>query len=354
MIRRLRIRDFQSLQEIDLELGPLTVIVGESNSGKSAVRRALAGMARNDPSGGRIRSGASSTRVEVQVDDTEVSWAKGEGKNEYTLTADGKTTVFDKPGANVPDPVAAVLRLDPDLHLATQFDPPYLLTESPSKAAKELGGLTNITTLYEATREAERQRRDANRQAKTTTELAEDAEEELAAYAGLAAESEALRLAGELLTSAHAAVAAQQAAESAAHNARLCHTTWTTQQARLTEVGNIGPAEEAIARAQDRAGTARVLTAAAAEARRLDEQVQNPLLGLPVPDIDVEAVVETCATARAWSVNVHEARRLRDQIAGHIATMQDCDEAIVAAEASLSEIDTCPTCGQVIHEGALT
>ena len=41
MITKLAVRGFQSLQNISLELGNITVIVGHSDSGKSALLRAL-------------------------------------------------------------------------------------------------------------------------------------------------------------------------------------------------------------------------------------------------------------------------------------------------------------------------
>jgi predicted ATPase len=41
MIKRIKIRDFKSIREIDLELDPVTVLVGRSGTGKSNVVQAI-------------------------------------------------------------------------------------------------------------------------------------------------------------------------------------------------------------------------------------------------------------------------------------------------------------------------
>ena len=41
MIRRIKIRDFKSIRELDLELDPVTVLVGRSGTGKSNVVQAI-------------------------------------------------------------------------------------------------------------------------------------------------------------------------------------------------------------------------------------------------------------------------------------------------------------------------
>jgi predicted ATPase len=37
MIKRIKIRDFKSIREVDLELDPVTVLVGRSGTGKSNI-----------------------------------------------------------------------------------------------------------------------------------------------------------------------------------------------------------------------------------------------------------------------------------------------------------------------------
>ena len=41
MIKRIKIRDFKSIREVELELGPVTVLVGRSGTGKSILVQAI-------------------------------------------------------------------------------------------------------------------------------------------------------------------------------------------------------------------------------------------------------------------------------------------------------------------------
>ena len=41
MIKRIKIRDFKSIREVELELGPVTVLVGRSGMGKSNLVQAI-------------------------------------------------------------------------------------------------------------------------------------------------------------------------------------------------------------------------------------------------------------------------------------------------------------------------
>lgn len=166
MISQIRIEDFQSIEKVDLDCGPITVIHGESDTGKSAIVRALYALAFNRYPSGHVRDGAKKSYVSVVVDDAVVAAEKGDGANGYRLTSpdtDLKQVEWDKVGTDVPAEVSAVLgwrnielddgsRFTPNFHL--QFDAPFLLTESPSRRAKLLGTLTNVATLYAAVKEA--------------------------------------------------------------------------------------------------------------------------------------------------------------------------------------------------------
>lgn len=180
MIKHLTIRDFQSIEKLDIECGPITVIHGESDTGKSAVVRALYALAFNDYPKGHVRDGASVSQVVVGLDDgTEIGAVKGATENSYRMHAtdiEPGAASWDKVGKDVPAEVASalgwrILELDdgskftPSFGL--QFDPPFLLTDSPSRRAKVLGSLTNVATLYAAIKEANTWERRAKTRADT-------------------------------------------------------------------------------------------------------------------------------------------------------------------------------------------
>lgn len=183
MITKLGILNFQSIEQLAVECGPITVFVGESDSGKSAVVRALYAAAFNDYPSDHVRTGSSHSTVVVATEAGSVMAEKGAKVNRYQVSLrkmthqDPEQKRFDRAGRDVPEAVAEFLQwrsveLDDGTKFAPsisrQFDGPFLVGESPLKVAKILGSLTNISVLFAAIREGTLQ----ERRAKQTAEQA--------------------------------------------------------------------------------------------------------------------------------------------------------------------------------------
>jgi len=166
MLDHIRVSGFQSLRDVDIDLGRFTVIVGESGCGKSAFIRSLLKMSRNDAvsgtSGGadwsHLPPAASNAVVTLDIDGHTVQWIKGKD-NCYVV--DGEK--LSKGGKGCPDEVQDSLKMRElgfggtdkyHLNFAQQFDMPFLLDDSGSKVAKILGEITNVNILYAANRQA--------------------------------------------------------------------------------------------------------------------------------------------------------------------------------------------------------
>lgn len=168
-IERLEVTNFQSLAKADIELGPFTVIVGPSNSGKSALLRALKAVVRNVNSPSAVRVGKNVFTATIFFDGTSVSIERGKSQSTYRVTPDaGVEQVYTKAGRTVPDDIQSVLALPlpdgtPDIVFSSQIDPPFLLAETGSVAAKILGDLTNVSRLHAASKEANRRRLEAEK-----------------------------------------------------------------------------------------------------------------------------------------------------------------------------------------------
>ena len=171
-LTKLTVENFQSLEKIELDLAPFTVVEGSSNSGKSAVLRALKAVVRNVHSPSAVRVGAKQFTAQIGLDnDVAVAIERGPSQSTYrVLLPDGEEAVFTKAGRTVPEEVQKVLGLPspegPDLAFSSQIDPPFLLAETGSTAAKMLGDLTNVSRLHAAAREANRRRLDASKEHK--------------------------------------------------------------------------------------------------------------------------------------------------------------------------------------------
>ena len=173
LITRVVLKNFQSHKVTDLELGNLTTFTGGSNSGKSAVLRAIAGLLRNDSVGDFVTHGETALSVKMFfADGHAVEWVKGGGENAYYITTpDGDIQEFSKVGADVPVEVADILRLTPilmesgekvHLNLHPQLDSPFLVADTPGYVAKVFGELTSVSKLYAAVAEGNRVSRSKN------------------------------------------------------------------------------------------------------------------------------------------------------------------------------------------------
>jgi energy-coupling factor transporter ATP-binding protein EcfA2 len=148
LLNRVHISHFQSLRDVDLELQPVTVVIGESDLGKSALIRALISLFRNRPGSSFITFGERLCVVEGDLEDHVVQWRKG---SENAFVLDG--VLYDKVGQGVPEDLTQLYNLS-DASVAEQFDRPYLVFDTGATVSGVLGDLTNISLLYDAVRAA--------------------------------------------------------------------------------------------------------------------------------------------------------------------------------------------------------
>ena len=128
MIKKLDIHNFQSHQKTSLEFHHgVNTIIGSSDSGKSAIIRALNWVINNRPTGDSIiQYGQESAKVSITLDPGQVI-ARGKSKatNYYTISSGTeKKQEFKAIKTDVPDEVGKVLKYN-ELNLQYQMDAPY-------------------------------------------------------------------------------------------------------------------------------------------------------------------------------------------------------------------------------------
>lgn len=194
MINSVHVKDFQSIKDESVTLGKresgggLTLIVGPSSTGKSAMLRATKTLTTNGPSI-PVRVGQSKTRIEAGYDDdSSVAVERGKSLSTYWLNGEA----YQKAGTSVPKDVENFLGLYKDAHFAFQFDPPYLLGAAGSVVTQTLGEVTNAHVLTEAVREGIRRKSEANTIAKTRRTDVLEAKERLEEHRGLPARIKAV------------------------------------------------------------------------------------------------------------------------------------------------------------------
>lgn len=167
----LRIRNFQSLHNVSLDLLPFTVIVGPSSSGKSALTRAIRTLVSNRRGTEWITHGERTASITATTDRGTITLTRSRSTassdNAYTITpADdpNASRTYSKLGGDTPEDVSRFLGLSagsssvPPVNFAGQFDKPFLLDESAAEVARTLGALTNVSVIFDGARESNRQK----------------------------------------------------------------------------------------------------------------------------------------------------------------------------------------------------
>lgn len=160
--RHLLIENFQSHARTELDFVPgLNVLVGPSDSGKSAILRALRWVLFNTPRGTEfIREGAEQCRVVLTLENgTEIERIRGRKKalNRYILRrTDGSEEVLEGLGVG-PHPIIVETHgihpfadQDAYVQVGTQLEPPFLLSESGSSKAKWIGRISGAHWIDQA------------------------------------------------------------------------------------------------------------------------------------------------------------------------------------------------------------
>ena len=161
MIRKLTIRNFQNHADTELDFAPgINVIVGSSDSGKSAIVRALEWVRTNRPLGTSfLRHGMDdedmcSVAVECVDRKTKIKVERRRGKNanEYRVDKDSMKAI----GSDVPQQVTDTLRID-DLNIQHQLSPHFLILESPGVVGKTINAACHLEEMDECVAEGKRQ-----------------------------------------------------------------------------------------------------------------------------------------------------------------------------------------------------
>lgn len=142
MLSKLIIRNFQKHRKLAIVFGNVTTIIGATDSGKSAIVRALRWALLNQPRGDYFkRDGAKECSVSLSFDDHKLTRKKG-SENVYKLD-DQEYKAF---GNNVPDTIQDLLRVN-DLNFQQQHDPSFWLSLSSAEVAKELNAIINMELM---------------------------------------------------------------------------------------------------------------------------------------------------------------------------------------------------------------
>jgi exonuclease SbcC len=139
LIKSLKLINFQSHKESQINFGEgLTVILGQTDQGKSSIIRALKWVLYNEPRGTDfITAGCRLCRVVLEMEDGSIIIRERDGqRNRYILTQDGEEQIFEGFGNSVPLEIIRAhgipkIYIDRDttsaVNLAEQLEAPFLI-----------------------------------------------------------------------------------------------------------------------------------------------------------------------------------------------------------------------------------
>lgn len=184
MFRTLELKNFQSHKKTMLEFVPgVNAIVGTSDSGKSAIIRAINLIVNNRPSGIEYLNNSMDKKdsciVSLKMDECSVVREKNNrtGKNQINryILDDNELKAM---GVGIPDEVQAKLNMS-ELNTQYQMDAPFLISETPGEVARVLNRVVNLDIIDKSLSRAESQKRSINSQIKLLSEQLENREDDL-------------------------------------------------------------------------------------------------------------------------------------------------------------------------------
>ncbi len=344
-LTHVRIRDFQSIAEADFEPGPLTVIVGDNDAGKTAIMRAIRAACFNETGSANIRRGQEQTDVLLEfADDIAVRWRKQRGGGaEYRLWHGDDYVDFSKLGAAVPSEVRDALRVveievAKDFRITPQFHPQeeyYFLIDRPEgQAARALAKMTKLDIVVEAQQAIRVDVRRAKAELKATEDNITQYTSDLKVYEGLAEDIEACdkaeHLVGDVATLAETLDDMRAAwdalvdirAEKAAARRVPSAEAISTLKATYNETREMVVAWREYVQARD----------------RLAALPEPPLFVLPALREDYDTLVAMRAAYQAHYIANAKAIDIEDELAA-------LDERTSADRKKLAAIKVCPECG---------
>ena len=163
---KIRVKNYQSVKDISMEIDGFTVLVGRSNSGKTALLRAISGSIYNDSVIGKVRTGEDYTTVSVETDNVSWVWEKGKGKNDYEVTTPEGSETHSRVGFNVPQSIvdAGFKEVKVDgvkIRPQTSFwhDPIFLLNEKGKVITELISSATRLDVINLAQRKCSKELR---------------------------------------------------------------------------------------------------------------------------------------------------------------------------------------------------
>jgi exonuclease SbcC len=173
MLQQLTLCNFQKHIAYTIDFDPhVTVIVGDSDSGKTTLLRALRWIMLNQPVGANFaHRGSTAVSAEAVVDGEYIIRVRSKEKNAYIHEGE-KFVAFG--AGKVPDAISAFLRVS-EVNFQRQLEGSFWLLDSPSQVAQELNAIVDLSVIDQALTLAAAEVREAKTEAQAATKRRDEA-----------------------------------------------------------------------------------------------------------------------------------------------------------------------------------
>jgi len=186
---KVKVRNFQSIEDQTIEIEGLTVVTGPSNRGKSALIRALSAVFLGRPGDDHVRHGKKETGVRVEGEGFQIIWRraiKPTPKRPSILKVNGALhTRFGRDHDALTKEVGVcyveTTRGKTTPQIARQHDSPFLVMDSEAEAAELLKMMARADQVGRAQEKAGKDRRTATSLQKVREQDYKDAVEDFVA-----------------------------------------------------------------------------------------------------------------------------------------------------------------------------
>lgn len=350
---RVVVENFQSIASADVPLGPLTIIVGDNDAGKSALLRAIRAACFNETGTGNIRRGESKMLVQLDLFDgidlsgSVVRWRKKrEGGATYDLSHDGGLNYehFSKLGAAVPPEVARALNIAeievdktltilPQVHQQGEFA--FLIDRSEGQAARALAKMTKLDVVVEAQGLIRGDLKRVRADAKATADLVADLERQEKEFDGLDAEVKMLENVSDFI-----GLAESEQRRIASMRAGL--TKYIEARQTCEDIGDL-PDEKAVAALTKDFNW---LLAARRAERAYDDAAAVDIGDLP----DIYPAVQALTRIVLGRNSLREYEQAVVAVTDAHEEMRENDERYMALVMEWNALDVCSACGQPLEK----
>ena len=377
-IVRVKIENFQSHTDSDFTLTQgVNIIVGSSDSGKSAILRAINFVLHNLPARGTtfVRRGEKEAKVTLWFEDgTIVSRVKGPSTNAVFVTLpDGTHTPYENFGIDLPQEVIKALGNPPidkyhgPISYADQMAPLFLVHLSPTDLPRCISQLIGTSDYEIAIKALTSNARSLEKQFKENQDRVTKADEQLAQYDDLDERIEAFNLAKATSEEVETISKDLSAGDILIEQHSTIMKEGLGIKAKLLQSKSIVDLKPSVSSGYQEVKDIKAGLAWIDESHHLDDlgHVATAYLNL-VPTVITDKFKDRCASFKDMIGDLLSGLELIESYGGVVESIENTNSKLLASEKSLTELvaerdlamkllieagAVCEACGSFLNPG---